>query len=87
LLILKLLAGGKTGAYPTYVRILHPRQMSHATTSSLTKRHKKGLRKSYFEAARRGQNRSIPYVCEDFAPKADVPCHNIKPYKTTQKKA
>ena len=66
--ILKLFNDCKSAAYYTYV--------SHLQASSCQKslyiHTKKAYSKSYFEAARWLQIRSILYVGEDFADKADA---------------
>ena len=66
--ILKLLEDCKSAAYYTYVRILQ----TSSCQKSLYIQTKKAYSKSYFEAARWLQIRSILYVCEDFADKADA---------------
>ncbi len=66
--ILKLLDGCKSAAYYAYVSNLQ----TSSYQKSLYIHTKKAYSKSYFEAARRLQIRSILYVCEDFADKADA---------------
>ena len=70
--ILKLLEDCKSAAYFVYVRNLQTRQMPKGPCQILNHNAQKAYSKSYFEAARRLQIRSILCVCEDFADKADA---------------
>ena len=77
--ILKLLEDCKSAAYYAYVSNLQ----TSSYQKSLYIHTKKAYSKSYFETTRRLQIRSILYVCEDFADKADAKRVCI----STQKKA
>ena len=79
--ILKLLAGGKTAAYFSYVRIHQSSQTpkDHSSTTYLPSLNNE-FSDRYFEAARRWQNRSILFVCEDFDSKADAKRSSLKHY-------